>query len=137
MSEESSQKYEQHQVEAESEGEESEKIAQDSDVEPKHIVSYDMPELPPLPKNANMENMTALNDRLHADVQRVIMAIGNQLSEIERNRKREMQKMENIKMAKRGIGIKNYSYLNFHFSIGIHSLFSKYKSGIGRGLCIH
>ena len=44
---------------------------------------YDgMTEPPPVPEDANIENMTALNDKLHGDLEGVIIAVETQLKRI-------------------------------------------------------
>ena len=45
--------------------------------------NYDgMNEPPPIPEDANIENMTALNDKLHGDLEGVIIAVETQLKRI-------------------------------------------------------
>ena len=39
-------------------------------------------EPPPIPEDANLENMTALNDKLHGDLEGVIIAVETQLKRI-------------------------------------------------------
>lgn len=49
------------------------------DEEPYQFGSENKREEAPIPLGANLDNMTALNDKLHADLEGVIIAVESQL----------------------------------------------------------